>query len=280
MNRKSTWLLGNIGRGCTIAAVALVTLGGLGCDKSDPVTLAPTSSALAPAKAPSMGAMKFAIDKASSKVEFMMEAPQEKIRGRAAGSSVGDLQVNLDDITKTTGLITVDISGLEIFQTKASDDGKFGEETKNDLQNKHARTWLEISDDAPAADREKNSKIQFSIKSVETTGEKSVAKMTGPERKVSLTAKGDFLLHQHKTEKTVNLEATFKFEGDKPVSVSVKSKTPFAVDLAEHDVKPRDAFGKFALKSLEALAPKVAKEALVSVDFTAKPDGTQPAKAP
>lgn len=284
MNRKTTWLLGNIGRRGALSAAALAVLGGAGCDdKSTSANVAPTSSAITAAKPAAVGAQKFAIDKTSSKVDFVMEAPQEKIRGRAHGASQGDLQINLEDITKTTGLITVDISGLEVYQTKADDSGKFGEETKSDLQNKHVRTWLEISDDAPEDARAKNSKVQFSIKSIETAGEKSVLKMTGAERKITFTAKGDFLLHQHKADKAAELQATFKFEGDKPVSVAVKSVKPFSVDLAEYEVKPRDAFGKFALKSLEALAPKVAKEAQVSIDFTAKLDAagaTQPAKAP
>jgi polyisoprenoid-binding protein YceI len=284
MNRKTTWLLGNIGRRSALSAVALSALFGAGCDdKSTPTNIAPTSTALAEGKPAAAGAQKFTVDKTSSKVDFVMEAPQEKIRGRVHGASQGDLQVNLEDITKTTGLITVDISGIEVYQTKADDSGKFGEETKSDLQNKHVRTWLEISDDAPEDARAKNSKVQFSIKSIEAAGEKNVLKMAGAERKVTFTAKGDFLLHQHKADKAVELQATFKFEGDKPVSVAVKTAKPFSVDLAEYEVKPRDAFGKFALKSLEALAPKVAKEAQVSLDFTAKLDaagGTQPAKAP
>ncbi len=81
---------------------------------------------------------------------------------------------------------------------------------------------------------------------------------------------GDFLLHGHKAQKVTELTATFQLEGDKPVSVAIKSVKPFAVSLAEHDVKPRDAFGKLALKTLETLSPKVAKEAMVSLDVTAK----------
>jgi hypothetical protein len=283
MNRKTT-LLGKIGQRGALSALALCALGAVGCeDKPTSENIAPTSSALTQAKPAAMGAQKFAVDKASSKVDFMMEAPQEKIRGRVHGASEGDFQINLDDITKTTGLITVDISGLELYQSKADDSGKFGEESKSDLQNKHVRTWLEISPDAPDDVRAKNSKVQFSIKSIETTGEKNVTKLTGAARKVTFTAKGDFLLHQHKGDKAAELEATFKFEGDKPVSVAIKSVKPFAVNLAEYEVKPRDAFGKFALKSLETLAPKVAKEAQVSIDISAKLDaagGTQPAKAP
>lgn len=285
MNHKGMGLLGNIGRVGAAAVVALSVLGATGCgeNKSSAPNIAPTSSALAAPKPAAMGAVTFAVDKASAKVDFMMEAPQEKIRGRASNATTGDLSVNMEDITKSTGLLTVDISGIEVYQTKADDKGKFGEETKSDLQNTHVRNWLEIGADAPADAKEKNSKVQFSITSIETAGEKNITKLTGAERKVTFTVKGDFLLHQHKGQKSADIEATFKFEGDKPVSVAFKTVKPFAVDLAEYEVKPRDAFGKFALKSLEALAPKVAKEAQVSIDFTAKagaPGAAPPAKSP
>ncbi len=249
-------------------------LGGVGCDDKPaaPATaVAPTSSALAPVKPAAMGAVKLTVEKAPSKIDFTMDAPKEKIHGKAIDSTSGELNVDPNDLTKSTGLVTIDIGGLEVFQAVADEkDGKFSEEKKSDLQNKHARTWLEISDDAPADKRAENAKVQFSIKSIEIAGEKSLAKMTGPERKVTLKAKGDFLLHGHKAEKTAELEATFKVEGEKIVSVAVKSAKPIAVDLAEFDVKPRDAFGRFAAKTLDVLSPKVNKEAQVSVDFIAK----------
>ncbi len=256
-----------------LSAAALL-LSAAGCSDNDakpgaPV-LAPTASALAPAKAPTMEAKKLTIDKASSKVDFAMDAPQEKIVGHVPGAATGDLQIDFMDVTKSTGLVTVDISGLEVFQAKADKDGKFGAETKVDAQNTHARTWLEISADAPEDKRKENSLVQFSIRSIEATGEKNVAKLTGAERQVPLKVSGDFLLHGHKAPKVLDVVATFKMDGDKPVSVTVKTVQPFLVGLAEHDVKPRDAFGKFALKTLDVLSTKVAKEAAVSLDVTAK----------
>jgi hypothetical protein len=247
-----------------------------GCSENDAtpekpaVTVAPRSSALAAAKPASVEARKLTIDKAGSHVDFVMEAPQEKIVGHVAGATTGELQIDFTDVTRSTGLVSVDIRGIEIFQAKAEKDGKFGAETKVEKQNEHVRTWLEISPDAPEEKRAENGVTQFSIKSIAAAGEKDITKLAGAERKVALEATGDFLLHGRKVAKVVELEATFHFDGDKPVSVSVKSVKPFAVVLAEHDVKPRDAFGKLALKTLEALAPKVAKEALVSLDFTAK----------
>ena len=274
MNRRSRGRSVSAGRILALAALGVGLVGAVGCEDKPaaPATaVAPVSSGLAPAKPAAMGAVKLTVDKTPSKVDFMMEAPKEKIHGKVADAISGELNVDPNDLTKSTGLLTIDISTLEIFQTVADEkDGKFGEEKKSDAQNKHARTWLEISDDAPAKERADNAKVQFSIKSIEVTGEKSLAKMTGPERKVTLMAKGEFLLHGHKAEKTTTLDATFKFDGDKLVSVAVKSAKPIAVDLAEFDVKPRDAFGRFAAKTLDVLSPKVNKEALVSVDFTAR----------
>lgn len=262
------------------AALAAMLLALPGCEDSDKAPLAPEATEL---KAPApkvQGAVRFSVEKPSSKVEFMMEAPKEKIRGRVSGAAEGDLHVDLADLTKTTGLITVDIGGIELFQTVAADDGSFGEEKKSDLQNKHARTWLEIADDAPADVREKNAKTQFAIRKIEAASEANVLKMTGPERKVTLKAVGDLLLHQRKSEKTAELEVTFRFEGDKPTAVTVKTVKPFPVDLAEHDVRPREAFGKLAQKTLEVLAPKVAREAAVNIELTAAMAGEAPAAAP
>ena len=140
MRSTTTWL--------TIAAIAFAA----GCndnsaktDKPAP-TIAPTATALAPAKPATMEAKKLSIEKAGSKVDFLMEAPEEKIVGHVPGTTTGDLQVDFMDLTKSTGLISVDISGIELFQTKADKKGKFGEEKKVDAQNEHARAWLEIGE--------------------------------------------------------------------------------------------------------------------------------------
>ncbi len=246
-------------------------LAGCGDDKPS-VPLAPTSSALAAPKPAAPSAVAFAVDKASSKVDFHMDAAEEKIVGHAPGATTGTLNVDPSDVTKTTGLLTVDISGLEIFQAALTDAG-FGPEHKEDKQNEHAHNWLELGKDIPADQRAKNAMVQFSIKSVTVTGEKDLTKLTGDTRKVALKAKGDFLLHGHKTEKEVDLEAEFTFAGAAPASVHVKTVTPFAVGLAENDVRPRDTIGKLLAKGLDALSSKVAKDAMVSVDFTAKPAG-------
>ncbi len=253
----------------------LLTLAGAsvigGCDDKPAAPLAPTASALAPTKPATAEAKKLTVDKASSKIEFMMDAPQEKIRGRVSGATEGEIQVDPSDLTKTTGLLTVDISGLEIFQTVADESGKFGEEKKQPTQNEHARTWLEISNDAPEDVRKQNSRVEFAIRSIEEANPKDITKVTGATRKATIRAKGDFLLHGRKAEKVAELEATFTYEGDKLASVAIKSVKPFGVGLAEHDVKPRDGFGKIAKGSFNLLGTKVAETADIRLDLRAKP---------
>jgi len=251
----------------------LAALAVAGCDASGATTaptVAPTSSAVAPPRPASKNAKKLIVDRATSKVDFLMEAPEEKIHGRADAATTGELDVDFGDLTKSTGAVTVDIGDLVLTQAKVDKDGKIGEEKKVDKQNEHARTWLEISPDTPPDIRAKNRLVRFVIQSVEVAGEKDLARMTGPERKVMLKASGTFQLHGHDTQKTAELEATFRFEGDRPVAVTVKTVKPFAVGLAEHDVKPRDAFGQFAQKTLEKLSPKVNKEAFVGLELTAR----------
>lgn len=275
MSPFSTWPPGSFrsfARRVALAAPLLVTaLAASACEDKPSAQAAPESSALAPTKPAVMGSRTFSIEKSSSKLDFLMDAPVEKIRGKLADAAVGDLQIDLEDITKSTGLVTIDIDGLEIFQTKADEKtGKFGEETKSDLQNEHMRNWLEISKETKEEKRALYRKAQFSIKSIEAAGEKNIMKMSGAERKVAFKAKGDFLLHGRKTEKLTEMEATFKFEGDKPVSVTVKTTQPIPVNLDEHDVRPRDAIGTILQKTLSDLAPKVAKEAPINIEFEAR----------
>lgn len=254
---------------CGVLVCAL-GLGVAACDDKPAPTLAPTATALASAKPAAAGTKKLTIDKESSRVDFVMDAPVEKIRGKVSGATEGELDVDLTDLSKTSGKIMVDISGIELFQQVANDKGEFGEEKKNDLQNKHARDWLEIGEDAPADKKAANSKIEFLVSKVDNVSEKDVTKMTGAERKVTMMATGELLLHGRKSTKNAEIQAVFKFEGDKPVSVHVTTVKPFAAGLEEHDVRPRKGFGVLAEKGLEALGQKVAKEAQVSLDFTAK----------
>lgn len=252
------------------------------CSSEPAKPLAEKAEKLEPEQPKSIEARTFKIQGPGSSVGFEMEAPLEKIRGRVPeGAISGEINVDFMDLTKSNGLVHVDIKELELFQRKAGDDGKLGEETKSDLQNEHARAWLEIGEDAPEEDRVKNTRVEYSVKNVKSASVTDLTKVAGAERKVTLQVEGEFLLHQRKATKEAELEVVFTFDGDTPTKMTVKTVKPLGIGLEEYDVRPREAFGKLAAKTLGALSDKVAQQADLSVEFTAVPDRAQkPAAAP
>lgn len=238
----------------------------------EPVKLAEQAEKLTIEAPKSLGARRFVVEAVGGELGFDMDAPVEKIRGRVPSSALsGELFIDPADLSKATGLVQVDLRELELFQRKADAEGKpFGEETKNETQNQHAREWLEIGPGAPADALKKNALIEFSLRELKDLSTTDLGQLKGADRKVTFTAIGEFLLHQRKASKSVQLEAIFTFVGETPTSLHVKSLEPLEIGLDEYDVHPREAFGKLAAKTLQALSPKVAKAAAVHLEFTAK----------
>ena len=128
---------------CVFGALC-ASLGLTGCKDQPQATLAPTAAALQAAPA-AASATDFSVDSASSKVTFLMDSPLEKIDGDASGGLSGELSVDLSDISKSTALVRVDLQKLVLYQQKRGDDkGEYSERKKSDLQNTHARNWLQI----------------------------------------------------------------------------------------------------------------------------------------
>lgn len=252
-------------------ALAVPLIAAVGCqNKAEQKPLAEKTEQIETVEKKTVESMTFAID--DGEVGFEMQAPFEKQDGTVPEGAVsGEINVDLMDLTKSTALVNVDISDMEIYQQKAEEEGEYGERVKSDLQNEHMRDWLEIGEDAPPDEAEKNRTIQFKLDAVKDASAASITEMEGDERKVTFTGVGDFRLHQRSAKKEVKLTATFTYADGKPQSVKVESVDPFVVDLKEHDVRPRTGFGQLAEKTLSAMSPKVGQEAQVSVAFTAKP---------
>jgi hypothetical protein len=241
------------------------------CDKKPAPNLAPSAEALSPAVKATESAVTFEIDPSASKTSFLMNAPIEKINGEVANATTGQLFIDPKDIMKTTGLVKVDLDKLELFhQKKDEETSEFGERIKSEKQNEHARNWLEIAGDAPPVQRELNRWVEYKIDKVLNASAKDVTLLTGSERKITAAVEGEFRLHQRKQRKQAKVEATFKYDGDKLVSVSVKTTEPMDIGLEEYDVRPRELFGKLAQKTLSDLGEKVAKEAPIELSLVAK----------
>jgi hypothetical protein len=241
------------------------------CKKEADKPLAPEADALAPAQAASDKAVELSIDESASKLTFEMDAELEKIFGRGPASTQGALFVDVNDLTKSSGLVKVDLFDVKLYQRKReTKDQDYGAEKHSEKQNKDAQTWLQISEDAPADVREKNRWAEFKLEKFDDVSHKSLSALSGPERKIAASVSGPFRLHGRVTPKKVKIEALFRYEGDQLKSVDVRSLEPFGVALEEHDVKPRKAFDSLADSTLEALGAKVAKVAKISFEFRAQ----------
>jgi hypothetical protein len=233
-------------------ATLLLVLAAMGCEEQPSTPLAPSATALTDTQPKAAQALQFEIDSRGATVDFAMEAPNEKLRGRVADATRGTIEVDPGDLSKTTAHVYVDLGVLELYQRALADDGTFKEEEKVPLQNEHARDWLEIGpcDDADdAAKCEKDKKLNENVELVVTKVVAIPNDLRGVqngEAKVTATVTGNFLLHQHKAEKTAKLELRFEMKDGVPVAFAVETLEPFSVGLAEHDVRPRTAFGKLA----------------------------------
>lgn len=258
-------------------AIGLSLLALAGCKEKPKADLAPTASALSAVAAPEK-AVSFAVDSASSKLTFLMDSPLEKIDGDASGSLQGDLFLSLEDISQSTALVKVDLQKLVLYQQKRGDgQAAYGERKKSDLQNEHAREWLQLvphDGEVTPAQAEANRWAEFKIDKVENASVTNVAGASGAERKLTATISGEFRLHGRKNRKSANVEITVSYAGDKPQSVHVKTTAPLKIGLEEYEVNPRDAGGKFVKSLSEALGDnlkgKVGKDAPIEIDFTAK----------
>jgi hypothetical protein len=258
-------------------AAAMMVVSLVACDDKKN-NLAPAASSLAPSTPPppSSTVKKFVVE-AESKTSIQMEAPKETIKATVTGAS-GTLDVDLADLTRSRGEVKMDLTTLETH-TFTGDKA-----TDNATQTKHARTWLEVADGEDGKLDEKvkqaNRYALYAIRSVEQASASDITKVaptkdSGDEvRQVTLTTKGELLVHGHKVMRDADLEVAFRYDpgapADDPKAITIKSRKPLRVVLAEHDVKPRDSFGKIAKGSFHLLGTKVADNADVTLDLRAK----------
>lgn len=245
-------------------------------DKPGP-GLAPTASALQAAPAPA-SAVHFSVDPSSSKVTFLMDSPLEKIDGDASGALSGDLFVDPSNLSRSTGLVKVDLQKLVIYQQKRAPEEKgFTERKKNELQNQHARDWLQIvahEGEVSAEQAEANRWAEFKVDRLQEPTLSDVSQASGGARTVQALATGEFRLHGRKLTKTAKLELTFSYSDTQPVSLQVKTLEPLRIGLEEFEVNPRDGAGKFVKSLSDALSSnlkgKVAQEAPLNLEFSAR----------
>lgn len=263
-------------RAIVTALAVAVGVGLVACDDKKAQAVAPAASSLAPStSAPSSKTAKFTIDPKST-TSIDMPAPKEHIKA-GTEAATGTLDVDFTNLANTRGEVKADLTTLS---TKT-----FGDADKDKTQTAHARTWLEVADgeEGKLADDVKaaNKYAVYAIRGVENLSATDLTKVPATKdgddevRTVTATTKGELLVHGHKVERDADVEVQFRYAPgaapDKPKSLVIKSKKPLRATLAEHDVKPRDGFGKIAKGAFNLLGTKVADVADVTLDLRANP---------
>jgi hypothetical protein len=261
-----------------VAVAALLALGlsNVGCDKKNEASLAPAASSLAPSTTPAAAeAVTFTIDpKSTSSIE--MPAPKEQIKATTTGAA-GSLDVVLTDLARSRGEVKIDLTTL----TTAT----FDQASKNEAQTGHARTWLEVADGdkGPLEESVKtaNRWAVYAIRSIDDLSAPDLTKVAPTKdgaddvRTVTMTTRGELLIHGRKVERDAGLEVQFRYDAGadpaRPKLVVAKTTRPLRVVLAEHDVKPRDGVGKIAKEAFHLLGTKVADTADISLALRAAP---------
>lgn len=261
-----------------IVAILAVGLGvgSIACDDKKAPNVAPAASSLAPSTpAPAGKTTKFTIDPKST-TSIDMPAPKEHIKAGTDAAS-GTLDIDFSNLANTRGEVKADLATLS---TKT-----FGDAEKDKKQSDHARTWLEVADGEegklPDEVKAANKYAVYAIRSVENLSATDLTKVPATKdgadevRTVTATTKGELLVHGHKVDREAEVEVQFRYAPgaapDKPKSLTIKSKKPMRATLAEHDVKPRDGFGKIAKGAFNLLGTKVADVADVTLDLRANP---------
>jgi len=190
----------------------------------------------------SVNAREFKVQ--SGHIDFVMDAPLEKIRGKTDAIS-GYVMVDESNFKTLTGSITIDLSKIVTYT--------FANDEKNKTQNEHLFNWFEIGEEVNSKLRKKYNTATLNIH-----GAKSVQKKS---QNVSvLNIEADLTLHgtTKKVPLILSVERTDK-------GLMAKSVQPIIVGLQDYEIQPRDMAGRFLLKTLKLLDQRVAKEAQVSV---------------
>ena len=260
-----------------VAAGALLSLAG--CDEKK-TNVAPAASVLAPPAASAGSTTKEFVIEGDAKATISMEAPKESFKASTTGGA-GSLSIDPANLAGSRGEVKIDLTTL----TTSSFAGKPDADANNKAQTTHARTWLEVADaEGGKLDdkvKEANRYAVYVIRSVSDASANDLAKVSPTKdggddvRAVQLITRGELLVHGHKVERDGDVELAFHYDPgaapDKPKSLVVKTRKPFRVVLAEHDVKPRDAAGKIAKEAFHLLGTKVAENADVSLELRARP---------
>ena len=226
-----------------------------------PASASPSASA-----APLLRRLHYGLERGD--ISFELPARHATPRGKLAHPR-GDLDVDLDDLSHTTGSVAVDLR--ELVMTRSGDE--------TDATNtSRALAWLELGHGVSVEKRDSAGSATFLIASLDAGH--LVAAPNGdrraPRRELESrwTVRGELSLHGVRAP--VTAEATLALvpgpdPSAAPVELVIRSRRPLVISLNTHDIRPRDERGVPVAKDLALLGDDVGTEAKVSFELVFVP---------
>jgi len=201
-------------------------------------------------------------------IGFELPAKHATPRGKLAHPRA-DLDVDLDDLSHTTGSIALDLTELTLSRA----DG-----TPDDAYTTRALEWLELGRAVATERRDIDRNVTFAISSLDAghlvaapNGDRRVARR---ELESHWTVRGELSLHGVRAPLTADVTLTLVPGVDPagpPAELLIRSRKPLVVNLNTHDIGPRDASGVPIAKDLALMGDKVGSEAKVTFDLAFVP---------
>jgi hypothetical protein len=204
----------------------------------------------------------------SSRVDFELPGKRATPKGKLSGGT-GELDVDLDDLSHTTGRIAFDLSSIELT----------GSDELIDAPNTaRALDWLELGTGVAVERRDTLRKALFELTSLDAghlVVAPSEARTTRRRELVSQWAvKGELSLHgiraAESAEVTLTLVPAPEPSGP-PAELLIRSRRPLVVELGTHEIRPRDGHGAQVSKAQAVLGDGVGREAKVSFELKFTP---------
>lgn len=248
----------------------IVAVAATGCHrapkKPDRTAPWPASASPSASSAPLLRRLHYGLQRGD--VSFELPARHATPHGKLAHPR-GDLDVDLDDLSRTTGNVAFDLRELVMTRSGTDPDAAY---------TARALAWLELGAGVSDEKRAPSAAANFVIGSLDAGHLVSAPNGDRRARRRELeshwTVRGDLSLHGVRAPVTAEVTLSLVPGPDPaapPVQLVIRSRRPLVVSLNTHDIRPRDERGVPVAKDLDLLGDDVGTEAKVSFELVFVP---------
>jgi len=206
-----------------------------------------------------------------SRITFALPGRKATPRGRVPLLR-GELLLNAAELVRSTAKLEADLTLLEMDGESMPD----AETRAGDSPSGIARQWLELGSSVPQERVRSFGHAKFELASLESLSAPSLRVAPGTKGgEVRATIVGTLLLHGFRAPMRAEVALELKPRGpDLAPTLAIRTRSPFVVSLATHEISARDASGTLLPLEAKRLLENVGKDARVELELFAEPEST------